>query len=159
MRGAFASTGVDMSDDAWAIAFSDHLARCCGDASVHPAHCWLVTVLAEIISEGRGALRVGVEILTNPTMLVQLPAATTASPRMWVFCTITAYKAQNLPLVPWFPVCSAFLAPRLPKSLYVVLRRPSSRSTRGNCGVAPTSASFRLQSRNLVLSVATPRLS
>jgi hypothetical protein len=29
--------------------------------------------LAEIIPETRGALGVGVEVLTNPTMLVQLP--------------------------------------------------------------------------------------
>jgi hypothetical protein len=33
----------------------------------------LVTALAEIISEVRGALGVGVEVLTYPTMLVQLP--------------------------------------------------------------------------------------
>jgi hypothetical protein len=33
----------------------------------------LVTALAEIISEARGALKVGVEVLTDPTMLVQLP--------------------------------------------------------------------------------------
>jgi hypothetical protein len=32
-----------------------------------------VTALAEIISEVRGALGVGVEALTDPTMLVQLP--------------------------------------------------------------------------------------
>jgi hypothetical protein len=32
-----------------------------------------VTALAEIISEVRGALGVGVEVLTNPTLLVQLP--------------------------------------------------------------------------------------
>jgi hypothetical protein len=33
----------------------------------------VVTGLAEIISEVRGALGVAVDILTNPTMLVQLP--------------------------------------------------------------------------------------
>jgi hypothetical protein len=36
-------------------------------------HSWLVTALAEIISEVRGALEVGVEVLTDLTMLVQLP--------------------------------------------------------------------------------------
>jgi hypothetical protein len=72
MRGAFSSVDADMSDDAWAIAFADHLARCGGDASVHTALSWLVTALAEIISEVRGALGVGVEVLTDPTMLVQL---------------------------------------------------------------------------------------
>jgi hypothetical protein len=32
-----------------------------------------VTAVAEIISEVRGALGIGVEFLTDPTMLVQLP--------------------------------------------------------------------------------------
>jgi hypothetical protein len=73
MGGAFESAGVDMSDDAWATTFADHLARCGGDASVHTAHSWLVTALAEIISEIPGALGVDVEFLTDPTMLVQLP--------------------------------------------------------------------------------------
>jgi hypothetical protein len=74
MRGAFASVGVDMSHDALATAFADHLARYGGDVSVHTAHSyWLGTGLAGIISEVRGALGVGVEVLTYPTMLVQLP--------------------------------------------------------------------------------------
>jgi hypothetical protein len=63
MRGALASAGVGMLDDAWATTFADHLARCGGDASVHTAHSWLVNALAEIISEVRGALEVGVEVL------------------------------------------------------------------------------------------------
>jgi hypothetical protein len=58
------------------------------------------------------------------------PTATTVSPRIWVSCTITASEAQYLLLMPWLPVCSAFLPPCLPKSLYAVLRRPSSRSAR-----------------------------
>jgi hypothetical protein len=63
-----------MSDDGWATAFADHLARCGGDALAHTAHSCLVTALAEIISEVRGALGVGVEVLTYPTvLLVQLP--------------------------------------------------------------------------------------
>jgi hypothetical protein len=73
MRVAFASAGVDMSNDVWAIALAHHLARCGGDALVHTAPSWLVTALAEIITEVRGALGVGVEVLTHPTMLVQLP--------------------------------------------------------------------------------------
>jgi hypothetical protein len=56
MRGAFASAGVDMSDFAWATA-----------------HSRLVAALAEIVSEILGALGVGVEVLTDPAMLVQLP--------------------------------------------------------------------------------------
>jgi hypothetical protein len=58
-----------MSDDAWATAFANHLARCGEDASVRTALSWLLTALAEIISEVRGALAVGVEVLTDPTML------------------------------------------------------------------------------------------
>jgi hypothetical protein len=64
---------IDMSDDAWATAFADYLARCSGDASIHTAHSWLVAALAEIISEVHGALGVGIEVLTYHAMLVQLP--------------------------------------------------------------------------------------
>jgi hypothetical protein len=73
MRGAFVSSSVDTSDDAWATVVGDHLARFGGDASIHTAHSWLVTALAKVISEVRGALGVGVEVLTYPTMRVQLP--------------------------------------------------------------------------------------
>jgi hypothetical protein len=62
-----------MSNDVRAIALVDHLARCGGDPLVHTAPSWLVTALAEVIFEVRGALGVGVEVLTYPTMLVQLP--------------------------------------------------------------------------------------
>jgi hypothetical protein len=64
--------GVAMLEDGWANAFLDHLARYGGDASVQTAHSWLVTALSEIISEARSALGVGVEVHTDPTMLVQL---------------------------------------------------------------------------------------
>jgi hypothetical protein len=64
MRGAFTSAGVDMSDDAWATTFTVYLTRCGGDASVQTDHSWLVTALAETISEVRGALGVRVEVLT-----------------------------------------------------------------------------------------------
>jgi hypothetical protein len=73
MRDAFASIGVDMSDDAWATIVFNHLARCDGDASVYTGHSWFVTALAKITSEVRRALGVGVEVLTEPTMLVQFP--------------------------------------------------------------------------------------
>jgi hypothetical protein len=73
MRSAFAPAGVYMSDDAWATAHANHLARCGGDASVNTAHYWLATALGEIISEVRDALGVGVEALADPAMLVQPP--------------------------------------------------------------------------------------
>jgi hypothetical protein len=69
MGRAFESAVVDTSDDAFANAFFYHLARYGGTASIHTAHSWSVTALAEIISEVRGALGVGVEVLTDPTML------------------------------------------------------------------------------------------
>jgi hypothetical protein len=79
MRGVLVSADVDMSD-MWANPLVDHLARCGGDASVHTVHSWLVTTLTEIISEVRGALGAGVEVLTYPTMLVQLPNGNEALP-------------------------------------------------------------------------------
>jgi hypothetical protein len=51
--GAFESAGVDMSDDAWATTFAGYFARCGGNASAHTSHSWLVTALAEIISDVR----------------------------------------------------------------------------------------------------------
>jgi hypothetical protein len=69
--GAFKLADVDMSNVAW--AFADHLTRCGGDASVYTAHSWLVTAFVETISKFRGALGVGNEALTDPTLLVQLP--------------------------------------------------------------------------------------
>jgi type II secretory pathway predicted ATPase ExeA len=51
----------------------------------HSAHSWSMTALKEIISEVRGALGVGVEVLTGPTMLVQLlPTTTTTYLWIWV---------------------------------------------------------------------------
>jgi hypothetical protein len=73
MWGEFASASVNMSDDAWTTRVAGNLARCGGGALVYTVHSWLVTILAQFISEVRGAFGVGVEILTYPTMLVQLP--------------------------------------------------------------------------------------
>jgi hypothetical protein len=49
---------------------------------VHTAHSLLVTAFAENIFEARGALGVGVEVLTDPTMLLISPTATMASSQM-----------------------------------------------------------------------------
>jgi hypothetical protein len=70
MRGASESAGVDMSDDAWITAYADLLARCGGDASAHAIDSWLKAALTEFISKIRGALGVGVEVLTTPMELV-----------------------------------------------------------------------------------------
>jgi hypothetical protein len=130
MRGAFSSAGVDMSDDAWATTFAGHLARCGGDTLVHTAHSWLVTALAEFISEVRGALGVGVEVLTYPTMLVQLPNGNDGLPADVVVLHYHGIRGSKLALDAVVSSCSAFPAPRHPKSLSAMLRIPSSRSTR-----------------------------
>jgi hypothetical protein len=156
MPDAFASAGVDLSEDAWVTAFADESARCGGDASVHTAHSWLVAALAEIIPEVRGALGVVVEVLTNPAMWVQLPNGNDGLPAdEGVFYTITASEAQNLLFMPWFRVCSAFLAP-------ISRSRPMPRwevQVREILGGGEESPRHPLHSRKLVLSAATPRLS
>jgi hypothetical protein len=76
MRGAFESAGVDMSDDTWVTTFATHLGRCGGGASVHAARTLLVSDIPcgnhLPTSEIRGALGVGIEVLTDPPMLVHL---------------------------------------------------------------------------------------
>jgi hypothetical protein len=81
--------------------------------------------LAEIISEVLGALRVGVELLTDPTMLVQLPNGNDGLPADVDVLHYHGIRGSTLALDDVIPVCSAFLAPRLPTSLCAVLRRPS----------------------------------
>jgi hypothetical protein len=65
MRGAFASAGVDMSDDACAGAFGSMRRRCFG-----PHRSLLVGSdgpCGNHLRGSRGALEVGVEVLTDPT--------------------------------------------------------------------------------------------
>jgi hypothetical protein len=70
--------------------------------------------LAEIIFEVRGELGVGVEVLKDPTMLVQHPNGNGGLP---VDVGVLIYHGiRGSLLMPWFPVCLALLAPRLPKS-------------------------------------------
>jgi hypothetical protein len=126
--GAFASAGVDMSDDAWTTAFNDHLARYGEGASVHIAHSWLVTALAEIISEVRGAHGVGVEVLTYISQR-HFPNGNDGLPADVGVLQCHGIRGSKLALDAVVSSCSAFLARRLPKPLYAVLRRPSSRST------------------------------
>jgi hypothetical protein len=59
-----------MSDETWATAFADLLVGCGRDASVHSGYSWLITALSEFVSEIRGVLGVGVEVLMDSTMLV-----------------------------------------------------------------------------------------
>jgi hypothetical protein len=90
---------------------------------------WLVTALAEIIPEVRGALGVGVDVLTDPTMLVQLTGGNDGLP-------------ADVGVLHYHGIRGSKLALDAVVSF-----------------VAPTSASFPLQPWNLVLSAATPRLS
>jgi hypothetical protein len=109
-----------MSEDAMATTFVDHLARCGGDASVHIAHSWLVTTLAEIISEVRGALGVGVEVLTNPTMLIQLPNGNDGLPADVGILLFHGIRGSKLALD---PLVSSFFGVSRPPSPEVALRR------------------------------------
>jgi hypothetical protein len=57
-----------------------------------------VTILAEIISEVRGALGIGVEVLANPTMLVQLPNGNDGLPVDVVVLHYHGIRGSKLPL-------------------------------------------------------------
>jgi hypothetical protein len=100
MWGAFDSAGVDMSDNAYSTAFVHHLARCGGDASIHTVHSWCVAALAEISSEVRGALGVGVEVLTGPAMLVQAPNGNDGLPADVGVLHYHGIRGSNLLLMP-----------------------------------------------------------
>jgi hypothetical protein len=83
-----------------------------------------------IISEVRGALGVDVEVLTDPTRFVQLPNGNDGLPADVGVLHYHGIRGSKLALD---AVVSGMFgvsrAPRLPNSLYAVLRRPSSRST------------------------------
>jgi hypothetical protein len=100
MRGALASAGVDMSYDAWATVFANHLARCGGDALVHTAHSWLVTALAEIISEVRGGLGVSVEVLIDPHDVSSNPQAPAGGASAAAPEGVRSHARRHLPLPP-----------------------------------------------------------
>jgi hypothetical protein len=60
-----------------------------------------VTALADTIFEVRGALGVGVGVITDPTMLVQLPNGNDGLPLSDVgVLHYHGSEAQNLPLMP-----------------------------------------------------------
>jgi hypothetical protein len=88
-----------------------------------------VTALAEIISEVRGALGVGVEVLTYPTMLVQLPDGNDGLPADVGVLHYHGILGSKLALDAVVSGLFGVSSPRLPKSLYAVLIIPSSRST------------------------------
>jgi hypothetical protein len=100
MRGALESLGVDMSDDTWATAeFVDHLARWGGDTSVHTAHSWLVTALAEssprFMASSPG---VSVKVFTDPTILAKLPNGNDGLPKDMGVVQCHGIRSSKIPL-------------------------------------------------------------
>jgi hypothetical protein len=65
VRGAFESGGVYMSDGVRANILADHSARCGDDTPAHTAHSWLVTALAETISDVLSVVGIGFEGLSR----------------------------------------------------------------------------------------------
>jgi hypothetical protein len=80
-----------------------------------------VTALAEIISEVRGALGVGVEVLTDPTMLVQLPNGNDGLPADVGVLHYHGIRSSKLAID---AVVSGVFGVSSPPSPEVALRRP-----------------------------------
>jgi hypothetical protein len=154
MRGAFSSAVVDMSDDAWATAFADYFARCGEDALVHTADSWLVTALAEIISEVRVALGVGVEVLTDPTMLAQLPNGNDGLPADVGVLHYHGIRGSELALD---AAASGLFGVSSPPSREVAFRR--AKKTKFEKYSEGVRSRPDIHFNPLVLSAATPRLS
>eukprot|EP00873_Tetraselmis_striata_P009961 jgi/Tetstr1/430225/TSEL_020054.t1 len=64
----------------WAVAYADHVARCSGGDSNHAAHEWAAHGLSDICHDVKSALGVGVQILTDPSVLVSLPKGSNGRP-------------------------------------------------------------------------------
>jgi hypothetical protein len=79
-----------------------------------------VTALAEIISEVRGALGAGVEVLTDPTMLVHLPNGNDGLPADVRVLHFHGIRGSKLAL---HAVVSGLFGVSSPPSLKVTLRR------------------------------------
>eukprot|EP00873_Tetraselmis_striata_P012895 jgi/Tetstr1/433159/TSEL_022491.t1 len=73
MLARFEDAGVEFTPSTWAVAYADHVARCSGGDSNHAAHEWAAHGLSDICHDVKSALGVGVEILTDPSVLVSLP--------------------------------------------------------------------------------------
>eukprot|EP00873_Tetraselmis_striata_P042072 jgi/Tetstr1/462336/TSEL_007342.t1 len=73
MLARFEDAGADSSPSTWAVAYADHVARCSGGDSNHAAHEWAAHGLSDVCHDVKSALGVGVQILTDPSVLVSLP--------------------------------------------------------------------------------------
>eukprot|EP00873_Tetraselmis_striata_P018711 jgi/Tetstr1/438975/TSEL_027467.t1 len=80
MLARFEDAGVDFTPSTWAVAYDDHVARCSGGDSNHAAHEWAAHGLSDICHDVKSALGVGVQILTDPSVLVSLPKGSDGRP-------------------------------------------------------------------------------
>eukprot|EP00873_Tetraselmis_striata_P037738 jgi/Tetstr1/458002/TSEL_044513.t1 len=76
----FEDAGVEFTPSTWAVAYADHVARCSGGDSNHAAHEWAAHGLSDICHDVKSALGVGVQILTDPSVLVSLPKGSDGRP-------------------------------------------------------------------------------
>eukprot|EP00873_Tetraselmis_striata_P043097 jgi/Tetstr1/463361/TSEL_008284.t1 len=80
MLARFEDAGVDFTPSTWAVAYADHVARCSGGDSNHAAHEWAAHGLSDICHDVKSALGVGVQVLTDPSVLVSLPKGSDGRP-------------------------------------------------------------------------------
>eukprot|EP00873_Tetraselmis_striata_P046137 jgi/Tetstr1/466401/TSEL_010930.t1 len=80
MLARFEDAGVEFTPSTWAVAYADHVARCSGGNSNHAAHEWAAHGLSDICHDVKSALGVGVQILTDPSVLVSLPKGSDGRP-------------------------------------------------------------------------------
>eukprot|EP00873_Tetraselmis_striata_P001727 jgi/Tetstr1/421991/TSEL_001235.t1 len=80
MLARFEDAGVEFTPSSWAVAYADHVARCSGGDSNHAAHEWAAHGLSDICHDVKSALGVGVQILTDPSVLVSLPKGSDGRP-------------------------------------------------------------------------------
>eukprot|EP00873_Tetraselmis_striata_P044085 jgi/Tetstr1/464349/TSEL_009144.t2 len=80
MLARFEDAGVEFTPSTWAVAYADHVARCSGGDSNHAAHEWAAHGLSDICHDVKSALGVGVQILTEPSVLVSLPKGSDGRP-------------------------------------------------------------------------------
>eukprot|EP00873_Tetraselmis_striata_P045889 jgi/Tetstr1/466153/TSEL_010714.t1 len=80
MLARFEDVGVEFTPSTWAVAYADHVARCSGGDSNRAAHEWAAHGLSDICHDVKSALGVGVQILTDPSVLVSLPKGSDGRP-------------------------------------------------------------------------------
>eukprot|EP00873_Tetraselmis_striata_P012269 jgi/Tetstr1/432533/TSEL_021906.t1 len=77
MLAGFEDAVVEFTPSTWAVAYADHVAHCSGGDSNHE---WAAHGLSDICHDVKSALGVGVQILTDPSVLVSLPKGSDGRP-------------------------------------------------------------------------------